>query len=46
MASHEVIDKFIKKNGEDYRFEKGENVEKTLRDRTKDNTSLARSKNA
>ena len=46
VATHEVIDKFIKKNGEDYRFEKGESVEKTLRDRTKDNTALGRKKNA
>ncbi len=44
VASHQVIDKYIKKHGEDYRFEKNPNPEKTLRDRTVDNTELARKK--
>lgn len=44
VASHNVIDKYIKKYGEDYRFEDKESVEKTLRDRKKDNTELARKK--
>ncbi len=44
VASHNVIDKYIKKNGEDYRFETKPNVEKSLKDRTKDNTDLGRKK--
>ena len=44
VASHTVIDKYIKRNGEDYRFEVKPNPEKTLRDRTADNTDLARKK--
>ena len=44
VASHNVIEKYIKKYGEDYRFEDKENVEKTLRDRSKDNTELGRKK--
>ena len=44
VASHLVIDKYIKKNGEDYRFEVKPNVEKSLRDRMKDKTELGRKK--
>jgi rubrerythrin len=44
VASHLVIDKYIKKHGEDYRFEKAPSVEKTLRDRKTDNTTLGRVK--
>lgn len=44
VASHVVIDKYIKKNGKDYRFEDAPNPEKTLRDRNVDNTDLARRK--
>ncbi len=43
-ASHMVIDKYIKKYGEDYRYEDKPNIEKTLRDRTIDNTDLGRKK--
>ncbi len=43
-ASHNVIEKYIKKYGEDYRYEDKPNVEKTLRDRTIDNTDLGRKK--
>ncbi len=44
VASHNVIDKYIKRNGEDYRYEDKPSVEKTLRDRTIDNTELGRVK--
>ena len=44
VATHDVIEKYIKKNGEDYRFEISPSVEKTLRDRKSDNTELARKK--
>lgn len=44
VASHKVIDKYIKKYGEDYRYEDSPSVEKTLRDRSVDNTELARKK--
>ncbi|MBQ9734757.1 MAG: hypothetical protein IJV95_02740 [Clostridia bacterium] len=44
VASHNVIDKYIKRNGEDYRYEDKPHVEKTLRDRTVDNTELGRVK--
>ncbi len=44
VASHNVIDKYIKKNGTDYRFETKPNPEKTLRDRKVDNTELGRKK--
>ena len=46
VASHLVIDKYIKNFGEDYRYEDKPNAEKTLRDRSVDNTELARKKNA
>ena len=44
VASHNVIEKRIKKFGEDYRFEVKANPEKTLRDRKQDNTELGRKK--
>ncbi len=44
VPSHAVIDKFIKKHGEDYRYEDKPSAEKTLRDRTVDNTCLGREK--
>jgi len=44
VASHNVIDKYIRRNGEDYRFEDKPSVEKSLRDRTVDNTELGRKK--
>ncbi len=44
VASHNVIEKYIKKNGHDYRFETKPNPEKTLRDRTIDNVDLGRKK--
>jgi rubrerythrin len=44
VASHLVIDKYIKRHGEDYRYEDKESVEKTLRDRKVDNTVLGRIK--
>ncbi len=44
VASHLVIDKYIKKHGEDYRAEDRPNAEKTLRDRGVDNTELGRKK--
>ena len=42
--SFNVISKYIKKSGEDYRYEDKPSVEKTLRDRSVDNTELARKK--
>ncbi len=44
VASHNVIEKYIKKNGQDYRFEVKPNPEKVLRDRKADNTDLGRKK--
>ena len=44
VATHLVIDKYIKKYGEDYRYEDKPSVEKTLRDRKTDNTELGRKK--
>jgi len=40
--SHKVIDNYIKKNGEDLRFEVSPHPEKVLQDRTYDNTSIGR----
>ena len=37
-----LIDKYIAKNGKDYRYETHPNPEKTLRDRSVDNTELGR----
>lgn len=44
VASHLVIDKYIKKHGEDYRYQDSTHPEKTLKDRKTDNTCLARKK--
>ncbi len=46
VASHLVIDKYISKHGEDYRYQDSPNPEKTLRDRKKDNFTLARRKDS
>ena len=40
MASHKVIENYIKKNGNDYRFETSENPVEALRCRTCDNTEV------
>lgn len=42
VPSHEIIEKYIRTKGMDYRFETGKNPVRELRDRTKDNTSFAR----
>ena len=42
VASHNVIQAAIRKNGQDYRFETAENPIPALRSRTKDNTALGR----
>ena len=44
VASHNVIDKYIKKYGQDYRFEEKPSAERTLRDRSEDNVVLGRVK--
>ena len=44
--SHKVVDKYIKKFGEDLRYETAPHPEKELRDRTKDNVEIGRVKNA
>ncbi len=44
VASHVVIDKYIAKNGKDYRYEVKQSAEKSLRDRKVDNTELGRKK--
>ena len=44
VASHVVIDKYINKNGKDYRYEVKQSAEKSLRDRKVDNTELGRKK--
>ena len=40
MASHKVIKEYIKKNGNDYRYETAENPIEVLRSRKKDNTEV------
>jgi len=45
IASHEVIEKVIKKRGQDYRYQDKPNPVKALSSRKKDNTSLARTPN-
>lgn len=42
VPSHEVIEKYIDKNGEDYRYEDKESPVKALRDRKHDNTEVGR----
>lgn len=44
VPSHNVIDKYIDKHGEDYRFMVAHHPVKELRDRTKDNVTLGRVK--
>ena len=44
VASHAVIERYINKFGEDYRYEDKPSAEKTLRDRNKDNMELGRVK--
>ena len=44
VASHNVIDRYIKKYGEDYRYEDKPHVDKLLRNRKEDNTELGRKK--
>lgn len=44
VASHVVINDFIKKNGTDYRYEDGPHPVDALRDRTHDNTDVGRKK--
>ena len=46
VVSHTFIQKYMDKNGRDYRFEVSPNPVKALRCRTKDNTDLARGKAA
>lgn len=42
VATHKVIDEYIKANGKDYRFEESKHPIAELQDRKKDNTELAR----
>ncbi len=42
IPSHKVIDRYIKKFGEDLRFEESPHPIKELRDKTTDNTTIAR----
>jgi rubrerythrin len=42
VASHSVIERLIRKNGQDYRFELSPNPIETLRCRTEDNTEVGR----
>lgn len=42
VPTHKIIDKYIDKNGKDYRFEVAAHPIKELQDRTKDNTTFAR----
>lgn len=44
VASHIVIDDYIKENGKDYRFEDKANPVEVLQDRKKDNTELGRTR--
>lgn len=46
VASHETISKYILNKGHDYRYEIAEHPIRSLRDRTCDNTSIARIKDA
>ena len=42
VASHKVIEDYIKENGKDYRFEEKPHPIEQLRERTKDNTTVGR----
>ena len=44
VASHQVIEEHIGTSGKDYRFEEKPHPVEALRDRTKDNTTIARGK--
>ena len=44
VASHNVIEKYINKHGQDYRYEDKPHVDKLLRNRKEDNTELGRKK--
>ena len=44
VTSHEVIERYIRENGQDYRFETQPNPVEALRDRRSDNTSVGREK--
>lgn len=46
VPSHEVIEKYIKENGEDYRFQIEPHPIEALKCRTCDNTTIARTKDA
>lgn len=46
VPSHEVIERYIKRNGMDYRFEVKEHPIQELRNRTCDNTTVGREKSA
>ena len=45
VASHDVIEKYIAQNKQDYRYQTAEHPIEALKDRTVDNTKLAREKN-
>ena len=42
VESHAIIERVIRRDGEDYRFETAPNPVPALRDRTRDNTSVGR----
>ena len=44
VPSHMVIDQYIARNGRDYRFETAPNPIEALRDRTRDNTDVGRTR--
>ena len=44
VASHQVIEEHIGTSGKDYRFEEKPHPVEALRDRTQDNTTIARGK--
>ena len=46
VASHDVIDRYIRAYGQDYRFELAKNPIEALRDRTKDNVEVGRKSKA
>lgn len=44
VPSHDIIEKYIAKEGQDYRFEVAPHPIEALQDRKKDNTTIARTK--
>ena len=46
VASHNVIDRYIRAHGQDYRFELAKNPIEALRDRSRDNVDVGRKANA